>query len=97
MDHFLKNIKAWFGLSRMPFHSVGVLPFILGTLLAWKFQDSFDLAVFILGVAAVALIMLSTYQAGEYFDVEEDALSKAVFNSRFGRGDTTGPCLQQLR
>jgi 1,4-dihydroxy-2-naphthoate octaprenyltransferase len=85
-DHIYKNIKAWLGLSRLPFHSVGILPFILGTLLAWKFQNTFDLLIFILGATAVALIMLSTYQAGEYFDYQEDTISKSIFNSRFSGG-----------
>lgn len=79
-------IKAWLGLSRLPFHSVGLLPFILGTLLAWKYDGTFNPAVFILGLIAVALIMLSTYQAGEYYDYREDVLSKSRFNSKFSGG-----------
>lgn len=89
--HIFKHIKAWLGLSRLPFHTVGILPFILGTLLAWRFHYAFEPVIFILGVVAVILIMLSTYQAGEYFDYREDALSKFVFNSRFSGGSGVIP------
>ena len=31
-----EKLSAWVALSRPPFHSVGVLPFILGGVLAWR-------------------------------------------------------------
>jgi 1,4-dihydroxy-2-naphthoate octaprenyltransferase len=74
-----EKIKGWFGLSRPPFHTVGVLPFILGTFLAWKVDGVFSSTIFMLGVLAVILILLSTYHAGEYFDHEEDKISKKIF------------------
>ena len=77
---------AWISLSRPPFHTVGILPFCLGTYLAWKTEDIFKNSVFFIGVLAVFFILLSTYQSGEYFDHREDALSKAKFNSRFAGG-----------
>ncbi|WAC07938.1 MAG: prenyltransferase [Thermodesulfobacteriota bacterium] len=81
-----KKLKAWFQLSRPPFHTVGVLPFVLGTFLAWRLGGLFNGIAFVLGVAAVVLIMLSTYYAGEYFDYREDELSQRVFKSRFAGG-----------
>ncbi|NPU86393.1 MAG: prenyltransferase [Syntrophaceae bacterium] len=81
----------WFSLSRPPFHTVGVLPFFLGTLLAWRMDHLFHFGIFALGTLAVIMIMLSTYQAGEYFDIEEDRISKAIFPSRFAGGSGVMP------
>jgi len=80
------NIFAWLRMSRPSFHSVGILPFILGTCLAWKIERIFLEPVFWLGILAVILTMLSAYHAGEYFDHEEDTLSKSIFKSRFAGG-----------
>jgi 1,4-dihydroxy-2-naphthoate polyprenyltransferase len=85
------NINAWFSLSRPPFHTVGILPFLLGSLLAWKINGDFDATIFILGILAVVLIMLSTYHSGEYFDHVEDAISKRQFNNRFSGGSGVIP------
>jgi 1,4-dihydroxy-2-naphthoate polyprenyltransferase len=85
------NITAWFSLSRPPFHTVGILPFLLGALLAWKINGTFDATIFILGILAVVLIMLSTYHSGEYFDHVEDKLSKRQFNNRFSGGSGVIP------
>ncbi len=80
------QIVAWVRLSRPPFLSVGALPFILGTLLAWRLEGTFHPTVFILGVSAVILIMLSTYHAGEYFDYEGDTISLGIHQNRFAGG-----------
>jgi 1,4-dihydroxy-2-naphthoate octaprenyltransferase len=87
MQYSMKQILGgWFGLSRPPFHTVGILPFILGTVLAYNFTSSVNIAVFILGVLAVILIMLSTYHAGEYFDYREDEISHRFYKSNFSGG-----------
>jgi len=87
MQLSLKEILCgWFGLSRPPFHTVGALPFILGTVLVCKFHSSISLTIFALGVLAVILIMLSTYHAGEYFDYQEDELSQRYHKSNFAGG-----------
>lgn len=88
--HFEK-IKSWFSLSRPAFHTVGILPFILGTILAYKINLVFDPAVFALGVSAVILIMLSTYHMGEYFDYREDEISQRLYKSRFAGGSGVVP------
>ncbi|MEN6463969.1 MAG: prenyltransferase [Syntrophaceae bacterium] len=85
------TVKDWVSLSRPPFHTVGILPFCLGTLLALRFDNVFRMDVFILGTAAVILIMLSTYHAGEYFDIREDTISKRIFPSRFAGGSGVMP------
>ncbi len=80
------NIAGWIGLSRPPFHTVGILPFLLGTVLAWRLDKIFNVGTFALGVLGVALIMLSTYHAGEYLSHGEDERSKRFFRSRFVGG-----------
>jgi len=84
-------LKAWFRLSRLPFHSVGVMPFVLGTVLAWKLAAAFDASVFVLGIVAVMLIMLSTYHAGEYADIREDEISRRLHRNKFAGGSGVMP------
>lgn len=82
----MTRIQAWFALSRPPFHTVGILPFVLGTVLAYNAQQSFRLSIFLLGTAGVIFIMLATYYSGEYWDFVEDALSQRRGPSRFAGG-----------
>jgi 1,4-dihydroxy-2-naphthoate octaprenyltransferase len=87
MQYSIKEILlAWFTLSRPHFHTVGILPFILGTFLAYKFTAAISLPIFFLGVSAVILIMLSAYHAGEYFDYREDEISQRFYKSNFAGG-----------
>jgi len=80
-------LRAWLALSRLPFHSVGVLPFVLGAVLAWRLEGTFRCDVFIWGALGVVLVMLSTYTAGEYWDIKEDTLSaNKEITSRFAGG-----------
>lgn len=82
----IEKIKTWFVLSRPPFHTVGILPFILGTLLAYKINSVFSLEIFLLGVSGVILIMLSTYHSGEYFDYQGDVISNRLHDNQFAGG-----------
>lgn len=82
----IQKTAGWLKLSRPAFHLVGVLPFILGTILAWRMEGVFHAAACILGVLAVISVMLSTYYAGEHSDYREDAISKNIFKSRFAGG-----------
>ena len=82
----MNKLKAWFALSRPPFHTVGILPFVLGTILARYQQGTFHLPVLIWGIAGVMLIMLVTYYAGEYWDYYEDHLSARLNPSKFAGG-----------
>ena len=81
-----EKLHAWLALSRLPFHSVGVLPFILGGVLAWRQGGAFHWGVCAWGVLGVVLIMLATYYAGEYWDYTEDSLSARLGPSRFAGG-----------
>jgi 1,4-dihydroxy-2-naphthoate octaprenyltransferase len=82
----MTKIQAWLALSRPPFHTVGILPFFLGTLLAYKIEGAFNFQIFLLGAIGVILIMLSTYYGGEYWDHLEDTLSARNKASRFAGG-----------
>jgi 1,4-dihydroxy-2-naphthoate octaprenyltransferase len=82
----IEKIKAWIGLSRPPFHTVGILPFILGTILAYKINSTISIEIFILGVSGVILIMLSTYHSGEYFDYRGDMISNSLHDNQFAGG-----------
>jgi 1,4-dihydroxy-2-naphthoate octaprenyltransferase len=79
-------LQGWVILSRPPFHIVGILPFLLGTCLAYYLKSVFNLEVFVLGIVAVLLIMLSTYHSGEYFDQQENAISARLHQNRFAGG-----------
>jgi 1,4-dihydroxy-2-naphthoate octaprenyltransferase len=81
-----KKLSAWLALSRPPFHSVGVLPFILGGVLAWRLGSAFRWDVCAWGTLGVVLVMLATYYAGEYWDYSEDSLSARLGPSRFAGG-----------
>jgi 1,4-dihydroxy-2-naphthoate octaprenyltransferase len=82
----MSKLRAWIALSRPPFHIVGILPFLLGTLVAWRLEQVFSWQVLAWGVLGVVLILLATYYAGEYWDVAEDALSGQIGGSRFSGG-----------
>lgn len=92
MRYSIKEImRGWLILSRPPFHTVGILPFILGSFLAYRLTSVFNLEVFILGASGVIMIMLSTYHAGEYFDYREDILSNQLHQNQFAGGSRVFP------
>jgi len=77
-------ILAWWRLSRIPFLSVGILPLILGFILAWRWGYKGPLGLYLLSAVAVVLIMWMTYYLGEWNDVEGDRINRN-FN-RFSGG-----------
>ena len=81
-----QKLFAWVALSRPSFHSVGVLPFILGSVLAWQQTGAFRWDICVWGTLGVVLVMLATYYAGEYWDYAEDTLSARLGRSRFAGG-----------
>lgn len=86
MASFAKTIREWVTLSRPPFHVVGVLPFILGSVLAWWLGGSFRWEILAWGTAGVVCVMLATYYAGELWDYAEDSLSGTMHGSPFAGG-----------
>jgi 1,4-dihydroxy-2-naphthoate polyprenyltransferase len=85
------EIARWLGLSHPPYHTVGILPFFLGTILAWRLDNTFNLTVFLLGIGGVALVMLSSYHARAYFDSAEDERSRRLFRSPLAGGSGVIP------
>lgn len=83
---FTQKLLGWTTLSRPPFHIVGIMPFILGTIMAYRITGVFHAEVFVLGIAGVILIMLSTYHSGEYFDQKENAISSLLHQNQFAGG-----------
>ncbi len=81
-----ERLSTWLALSRAPFHTVGVLPFLLGMRMAWRLGGVFRWDIAFWGVAGVILVMLATYYAGEYWDYAEDTLSARQGGSRFSGG-----------
>ena len=75
---------AWWRLSRVPFLSVGILPLILGFVLAWRLGYRGPLGLYLLSSMAVILIMWMAYYLGERNDLEGDRLNQD-FN-RFSGG-----------
>ena len=78
--------RDWLRLSRPHFHSVGVLPFILGLTLSWRLGNPINWPVFLLGLVAVILVMLSTYYGGEAYDVQEDDIAWSEGGNPFSGG-----------
>lgn len=78
--------KDWFRLSRPLFHSVGILPFILGLVLSWRLGNPINWPVFFLGLLAAVLIMLATYYAGEAYDIREDTTTWSRGGNPFSGG-----------
>jgi 1,4-dihydroxy-2-naphthoate octaprenyltransferase len=75
---------AWWKLSRVPFLSVGILPLILGFILAWRWGYRGPLGLYLVSTVAVILIMWMAYYVGEWNDLEGDRLNQD-FN-RFSGG-----------
>jgi 1,4-dihydroxy-2-naphthoate octaprenyltransferase len=80
------RFMAWLKLSRLPFHTVGILPFLLGTVLARQAGAEVRLSVALLALAGVVLVMLSTYHSGEYYDRREDGISRKIHRNPFAGG-----------
>ena len=79
-------MKNWILLSRIPFLSVAVLPYILGTLLAQRLTGNFSLAIFLLGLFGAILIQLAAHYNGEIYDIKEDRFAAALGRNLFSGG-----------
>lgn len=69
-------LNAWWRLSRIPFLSVGILPLILGFVMALRWGYKGPLGLYLLSSIAVILIMEMTYYLGEWNDLEGDRLNQ---------------------
>ena len=79
-------MKYWILLSRIPFLSVVILPYILGALLAAHLTGKFNLVVFLLGLAGSILVQLAAHYNGEICDIKEDRLSITLEKNFFSGG-----------
>ena len=77
-------LRAWWRLSRVPFLSVGILPLILGFVLAWRWGYQGPPGLYLLSSVTVILIMWMTYYLAERNDLEGDRTNED-FN-RFSGG-----------
>ena len=80
------TVRDWLALARLPFHSVGVLPFVLGTVLAVRSGVPLSVDLLAAGLAVVVCVMLATYLLGEFYDFETDRLSAQMERNRFSGG-----------
>jgi len=76
--------SAWWRLSRIPFLWVGILPLILGFIVAWRWGYAGPAGLYLLSFMTVVLIMWMSYYFGEWNDLEGDRLNQ-TFN-RFSGG-----------
>ena len=83
MMRFRQYILAWWRLSRVPFLSVGLLPLILGFVLAWRCGYKGTPGLTLLSLSAVIFIMWMTYYLGEWNDLEGDRINQS-FNQFSG-------------
>lgn len=83
---FGTRAKGWAAAARIPFLSVGILPYLLGAQMAKRAGVPMNGTVFWLGLVAVVLIMLATYFNGESADVAEDTVSTDLGRNPFAGG-----------
>jgi len=67
---------SWLTLFRLGATARGVLPFLLGAVIAWSQGNPINLAVLVLSSLAVIFVMLMTFLINEYNDYEADRLNK---------------------
>lgn len=80
------RLKYWFLLSRIPFLSVMIAPYILGALLASRFLAVFSWPVFLIGLLGSSLVQLIAHYSGEIYDLAEDRLSVTLEKNFFSGG-----------
>jgi 1,4-dihydroxy-2-naphthoate polyprenyltransferase len=82
-------IRAWIALQELPKHLANILPFLLGTVLAYWAAGTLDWAVLGVSLLAVFLLTNGTYIANEYFDYESDVANDARIGGAHRVGVTT--------
>ncbi|MFH0918087.1 MAG: prenyltransferase [Candidatus Omnitrophota bacterium] len=80
------SINYWFLLSRIPFLSVMIAPYILGALLASRISGRFNWVVFLFGLFGSLLVQLIAHYSGEIYDLAEDRLSATLERNLFTGG-----------
>ncbi len=71
-----RSLLSWITLFRLGATARGVLPFLLGAVIAWSQGSAISWAVLLLSSVAVISIMLMTFLVNEYYDYETDLANK---------------------
>jgi 1,4-dihydroxy-2-naphthoate octaprenyltransferase len=71
-----KSLLAWLALFRLGATARGILPFLLGAVIAWSRGSAIDWAILLLSSLAVLCIMLMTFLVNEYYDYDTDVANK---------------------
>ncbi len=71
-----KQALSWVTLLRIGPTARGVLPFLLGAIIAWSQGYPLSWAVLLLSTVAIFCIMLMTFLINEYYDYEADVINK---------------------
>jgi 1,4-dihydroxy-2-naphthoate polyprenyltransferase len=71
-----KTLLAWLALFRLGATARGVLPFLLGAVIAWSQGSPIDWQVLLLSSVAVLCVMLMTFLVNEYYDYPTDIANK---------------------
>jgi 1,4-dihydroxy-2-naphthoate octaprenyltransferase len=71
-----RNLLSWLTLFRLGATARGVLPFLLGAVIAWSQGYDINWMILVLSSLAVICIMLMTFLANEYYDYETDVANK---------------------
>lgn len=79
-------IKPWIDIQELPKHLANVLPFLLGTVLAYWEAGSVNWPVFWVALVALYFLTNGTYIGNEYFDYENDRAN----TTRIGGSDKVG-------
>lgn len=79
MEHTIslkRSLLPWLTLFRLGATARGVLPFLLGGVIAWSQGYTINWIVLILSMIAVTFIMLMTFLINEYYDYDTDVINK---------------------
>jgi 1,4-dihydroxy-2-naphthoate octaprenyltransferase len=79
-------IRPWIDIQELPKHLANVLPFLLGTVLAYWEVGTLNWAIFWVSLIALYFLTNGTYIGNEYFDFENDRAN----TSRIGDADKVG-------
>lgn len=71
-----RYLLSWLTLFRLGATARGVLPFILGAVIAWSQGNAINWVVLTLSSVAVICVMLMTFLINEYYDYETDVMNK---------------------
>ena len=71
-----RSLLSWLTLFRLGATARGVLPFLLGAVIAWSQGNPINWVILVLSSVAVICIMLMTFLVNEYYDYETDLSNK---------------------